>query len=81
MQSEEWIQGTKSCVEGKSNAKGIVILQRNRVNLNVQIKIISDCIPSYLAKSDFWEVEVQFFVIIQTWLGAPQFDLEISHLS
>lgn len=68
-------------MEGKSNAKGIVTLQSNRGNLNAQIKVISDCIPSYLTKCDFWEVEVQFFVIFQTWFGAPQFDLEISHLS
>lgn len=33
-----------------------------------------------MTKSNFWEVGVQFFVIIQTWLDAPQFDLEINHL-
>lgn len=68
-------------MEGKSNAKGIVTLQSNCGNLNVQIKIISDYIPSYLTKTDFREVGVRIFVIIQTCLGASQLGLEINHLS
>lgn len=35
---------SKCCVETKLNAKETVTLQSNCGNLNVQIKIISDCI-------------------------------------
>lgn len=40
-------------MERESNAMGTVTLQSNCGNLNVQIKIISDSIPSCLIKRDF----------------------------
>lgn len=80
---EEWLQRTKAkrvlCgrqIKCQRNCHSLKQLWK----LNVQIKIISVCMPSYLTKSDFWEAGVQIFVIIQVectsiWLRDQQFIL------